>query len=48
MRSRVENLGGVSRGVSRAELDGAALLQRPVRVPLMDDGTTHRVSVTLG
>jgi cyclic beta-1,2-glucan synthetase len=44
----VENLGGVSRGVSRAELDGAALLQRPVRVPLMDDGTTHRVSVTLG
>ena len=44
----VENPRGVSRGVSWAELDGKALPQGPVRVPLVDDGRTHRVSVILG
>jgi len=44
----VENPRGVSRGVSRADIDGLVLPQRPVRVPLVDDGTTHRLSVTLG
>jgi len=44
----VENPRGVSRGVSRADIDGLALPQRPIRVPLVDDGTTHRLSVTLG
>ncbi len=44
----VENPRGVSRGVSWAELDGKALPEGPVRVPLVDDGGTHRVSVILG
>jgi cyclic beta-1,2-glucan synthetase len=48
----VENPDGVSRGVARAELDGAALpavpRETPTRVPLSDDGATHRVRVILG
>ncbi len=44
----VENPRGVSRGVARAEIDGVVLPQRPIRVPLADDGTTHRLSVILG
>jgi cyclic beta-1,2-glucan synthetase len=34
------------RGVSSAELDGAAVA--PDAIPLIDDGATHRVRVTLG
>ncbi|MBI4515493.1 MAG: hypothetical protein HY699_06735 [Deltaproteobacteria bacterium] len=48
----VENPQGVSRGVARAELDGAVLPAEPpgnpARVPLSDDGVTHRVRVFLG
>jgi cyclic beta-1,2-glucan synthetase len=45
---RVENPAGVSRGVVRAELDGVALPGQQARVPLVDDGATHRVRVVLG
>jgi cyclic beta-1,2-glucan synthetase len=45
---KVENPGGVSRGVSRADIDGLILPQRPIRVPLVDDGATHKLSVILG
>jgi len=43
----VENPRGVNRGVSYAELDGEPLPQGPVRIPLADDGATHRVRVIL-
>jgi cyclic beta-1,2-glucan synthetase len=43
-----ENPGGVCRGIARAELDGAPLAGRPVRVPLVDDGQVHRVRAILG
>jgi cyclic beta-1,2-glucan synthetase len=45
---RVENPGGVSRGVIFATLDGVELAERPVGVPLMDDGRRHEVFVRLG
>ena len=44
----VENPRGVSRGVARAELDGAALPGNRAVIPLVDDGATHRVRVVLG
>ena len=44
----VENPGGVSRGVVRAELDGVALPGNQARVPLADDDAIHRVRVVLG
>jgi len=44
----VENPRGVNRGVSYAELDGKALPQGATRIPLVDDGQTHTVSVILG
>jgi cyclic beta-1,2-glucan synthetase len=44
----VENPRGVSRGVVSAELDGVALPGIQARVPLADDGATHRVRVVLG
>jgi cyclic beta-1,2-glucan synthetase len=44
----VENPHGVSRGVARAALDGNTLPDGQARVPLMDDGGTHKVSVILG
>jgi cyclic beta-1,2-glucan synthetase len=48
----VENPHGVSRGVVHAELDGAALPAvapgSPARIPLSDDGLTHRVRIVLG
>ena len=44
----VENPRGVSRGVTYLELDGAALRDISRRIPLTDDGTTHRVRVVLG
>ena len=44
----VENPNGVSRGVSHAELDGMAVPERPLRIPLVDDGATHRLRVMLG
>ena len=44
----VGNPQGVNRGVAKVELDGKALPQGPARIPLVDDGATHRVQVTLG
>jgi len=44
----VENPRGVNRGVAYAELDGKTLPEGPVRIPLADDGATHKVSVRLG
>jgi cyclic beta-1,2-glucan synthetase len=44
----VENPDGVSRGIAFAEADGTAILARPLRVKLSDDGATHRVLVRLG
>ncbi len=44
----VENPQRVSRGVSRATLDGNALPSGAARVPLVDDGATHIVRVILG
>ena len=43
----VENPHGVSRGVSRVELDGKLLQGNPLLIPLSDDGETHRVRVIL-
>ncbi len=45
---RVENPGGVSRGVVQAALDGVALPGNQARIPLADDGATHRVLIVLG
>ncbi|WP_294538704.1 glucoamylase family protein [uncultured Rhodoblastus sp.] len=44
----VENPNGVSRGVAWARIDGAEIAERPLRVPLLDDGGQHRVDVQLG
>jgi cyclic beta-1,2-glucan synthetase len=44
----VENPRSVNRGIAHAEVDGTTLPDRPVRVPLADDGQTHRVRVVLG
>jgi cyclic beta-1,2-glucan synthetase len=48
----VENPDGVSRGIAGWTLDGVAQTTppkgTPVRINLMDDGTTHHVYVTLG
>lgn len=44
----VKNPTGVSRGIARAELDGVALPGNEARIPLADDGTTHRVRIVLG
>jgi cyclic beta-1,2-glucan synthetase len=45
---RVENPHGISSGIARAELDGVALPENPARIPLTDDGATHRVRIVLG
>ena len=45
---RVENPRGVSRGIVRAELDGVTLSGNQVRIPLANDGATHRVRIVLG
>jgi cyclic beta-1,2-glucan synthetase len=44
----VENPNGASRGIVSAELDGIAVLARPLRLTLADDGATHHVLVRLG
>jgi cyclic beta-1,2-glucan synthetase len=43
----VENPRGVSRGVSRIELDGKLLQGNPALISLSDDGTTHLVRVIM-
>jgi cyclic beta-1,2-glucan synthetase len=44
----VDNPAGVSRGVRFAEIDGVEIVERPLRLPVVDDGAVHRVRVTLG
>jgi cyclic beta-1,2-glucan synthetase len=44
----VENRRGTGRGVTRLELDGKAIEGTTARIPLTDDGATHRVRVVLG
>jgi cyclic beta-1,2-glucan synthetase len=44
----VENPDGVNRGVTTVELDGRSLASASVRIPLVDDGATHRLRVVLG
>ncbi len=44
----VENPGGVSQGVLSAQLDGTVITERPLRLPLSDDGLIHRVQLRLG
>jgi cyclic beta-1,2-glucan synthetase len=45
---RVENPNGVARGVLSATIDGTPVTQRPLRLPLLDDGMIHHIQVTLG
>ncbi|HEY2110518.1 MAG TPA: hypothetical protein VGH25_02195 [Dongiaceae bacterium] len=44
----IGNPHGVNRGVAKLEMDGKVLPQGPAQIPLVDDGATHRVQVTLG
>ena len=44
----VENPRSVNRGVTGVELDGRYLSGGSARIPLVDDGATHRVRVVLG
>ncbi len=44
----VENPRGVTRGISRVEVDGTLLASGRASVPLTDDGATRRVRVVLG
>jgi cyclic beta-1,2-glucan synthetase len=46
-RIEVENPDGVCRGVAALELDGVTLADCGAGIPLVDDGTTHRVRVTM-
>ena len=48
MTFRLENPGGVCRGISRAELDDVTLAGDQARIPLADDGGIHHVRVVLG
>jgi cyclic beta-1,2-glucan synthetase len=45
---RVENPDRVSRGILSAEMDGTIFSERPLRLPLLDDGGVHNVRVILG
>jgi cyclic beta-1,2-glucan synthetase len=44
----VESSGGAGRGIASAQLDDKVIVERPLRVPLADDGITHRLRVRLG
>jgi cyclic beta-1,2-glucan synthetase len=44
----VQNPDGAGRGIESAELDGTAITERPLCLPLSDDGATHNVQVRLG
>ena len=44
----VENPDGASQGVKSAHLDGTPVAERPLRMPLVDDGRTHDIRVRLG
>ena len=45
---QVENPHGVTRGVSRVEIDGVPAAAGQAALPLVDDGATHQVRVWLG
>ncbi|WP_216849841.1 GH36-type glycosyl hydrolase domain-containing protein [Acidisoma sp. L85] len=45
---RVENPAGAGQGIVSASIDGKAILERPFRLKLVDDGAIHRVQVGLG
>src|SRR5206468_11826255 len=45
---QVENPHGVTRGVSRVEIDGVPAAAGQAALPLIDDGATHQVRVWLG
>ena len=45
---RVDNPSGVQRGISHASLDGLTQSQRPLVLPLIDDGKSHQIKVILG
>ena len=47
MKITVDNPAGVSRGVLFAEMDGVEIVERPLRVRIVDDGAVHRVRVGL-
>jgi cyclic beta-1,2-glucan synthetase len=44
----VENPDGVSQGIVSAQADGIAIVERPLRLKILDDGVTHHVLVRLG
>jgi cyclic beta-1,2-glucan synthetase len=44
----VDNSSAVTRGILSVDFDGQAVAERPLRLPLLDDGITHRVHVSLG
>ena len=44
----VDNPAGVSRGVRLATLDGVEIVERPLRLAMVDDGAVHSIRVTLG
>jgi cyclic beta-1,2-glucan synthetase len=44
----VDNSGGAGRGIASAQLDDTFIVERPLRVPLANDGITHRLRVRLG
>jgi cyclic beta-1,2-glucan synthetase len=44
----VENPDGAGRGIASAQLDDTVIVERPLHVPLVDDGMTHHLRVRLG
>jgi cyclic beta-1,2-glucan synthetase len=44
----VDNPAGVTCGVCFVEMDGVEVEERPLRLPMADDGAVHRVRVRLG
>ncbi len=45
---RIDNPDRVNRGIACARLDGRLIADRPLRLPLEDNGVAHRIQVTLG
>jgi len=44
----VENPDGISRGIGSVQVDGTAVINLPLHLPLLDDGAAHHVLVRLG
>jgi len=44
----VENPDGAGRGIAAATLDGTSIVQRPLRLKMLNDGLLHHVQVRLG